>query len=144
MSTRHRELCGIVSALQTYQHYIIGSPFSIYFYCGHKPNLYLWGSKGQLSQRFRRYQVMLTKFQNLKIIWTPGSNLAFPDILGRNITIKDNQKHQLQQKRIPPDIEFHDENGTPITYQIQHEDNPNDTCNDSYPKNKNVATKKNY
>ena len=29
-STLHRELCGIVSALQTYEHYIIGSPFPIY------------------------------------------------------------------------------------------------------------------
>ena len=37
MSTLHRELCGIVSALQTYEHYIIGSPFPIYLYCGHNP-----------------------------------------------------------------------------------------------------------
>ena len=29
MSTFHRELCGIVSALQTNDHYIIGSPFLI-------------------------------------------------------------------------------------------------------------------
>ena len=29
MSTLHRELCGIVSALQTYEHYFIGSPFTI-------------------------------------------------------------------------------------------------------------------
>ena len=31
------------------------------------------------------------------------------------------------------DIEFFDEHGTPVTHQIQHEDNPNDTCNDFYP-----------
>ena len=37
MSTFHRELCGIVSALQTYEHYIIGSPFPIYVYCDHEP-----------------------------------------------------------------------------------------------------------
>ena len=41
--------------------------------------------------------------------------------------------HQLRHKRIPRDIEFFDEHGTPVTYQIQHEDNPNDTCNDSCP-----------
>ena len=81
MSTLHRELCGIVSALQTYQHYIIGSPFQIDLYCDHKPILYLWGCKGQLSDRFFRYQVLITKFQNLKSIWTPESNLVFPDIL---------------------------------------------------------------
>ena len=42
--------------------------------------------------------------------------------------------HQLRHKRIARDIEFFDEHGTPVTYQIQHEDNPNDTCNDFYPK----------
>ena len=52
MSTLHCELCGIVSALQTYEQYIIGSPFPIYIYCDHKPILYLWGRKGQLSHRF--------------------------------------------------------------------------------------------
>ena len=87
MSTLHRELCGIVSALQTYEHYIIGSPFPIYLYCDHKPLLYLWGRKGQLSHRFFRYQVIITKCQNLKIIWTPGSNLAFPEIPSRNVTV---------------------------------------------------------
>ena len=133
MSTLHRDLCGIVSALQTYEHYIIGSPFPIYLYCDHKPILYLWGRKGQLSHRFFRYQVIFTKFQNLKIIWTPGSNLAFPDILSRNFTVEEYHMHQLRHKRIPRDIEFFDEHVSPVTYQIQHEDNPNDTCNDFYP-----------
>ena len=105
-STLHWELCGIVSALQTYKHYIIGSPFPIYLYCDHKPILYLWGRKGQLSHRFFRYQVIITKFQNLKIIWTPGSNLAFPDILSRNVTIDEYQHHQLQHKKLPRDIQF--------------------------------------
>ena len=133
MSTLHPELCGIVSALQTYEHYIIGSQFFFYFYCDHKPILYLWGRKGQLSHRFFRYHVIITKFQNLRIIWTPGSNLAFPGILSRNITIEEYQMHQLQHKRISRDIVFFDEKGTPVSYQIQHEDNPNDTCNDFYP-----------
>ena len=75
----------------------------------------------------------ITKFQSLKIIWTPGSNLAFPDILSRNVTVEEYQMHQLRHKRIPRDIESLDEHGTPVTYQIQHEDNPNDTCNDFYP-----------
>ena len=104
MSTLHRELCGIVSALQTYEHYIIGSPFPIYLCCDHKPILYLWGRKGQLSRRFFRYQVIITKFQNLKIIWTPGSNPAFPDILSRNVTVEEYQRHQLNHKKIPRDI----------------------------------------
>ena len=133
MSTLHRELCGIVSALQTYEHYIVGFPFPIYLYCDHKPIPHLWGRKGQLSHRFFRYQVIITEFQNLKIIWTPGSNVAMPDILSQNVTVEEYQKHQLQHKKIPRDIEFYDEHGSPVTYRIQHDDNPNGNCNDSYP-----------
>ena len=132
MSTLHREFCGIVSALQTYEHYIIGSPFPIYLYCDHEPILYLWGRKGQLSHRFFRYQVIITNFQNLKIIWTPGSNLALPDILGRNVTVDEYQHHQLQHKKQPRDIQFFDEHGQQITYKINHEDTTADTCNDFY------------
>ena len=54
-STLHRELCGIVSALQTSVHYIIGPPFPIYLYCDHKPVFYLWGRKGQLSHSSFRH-----------------------------------------------------------------------------------------
>ena len=133
MLTLHRELCEIVSALQTYEHYIIGSSFPIYLCCDHKPIPYLWERKGKLSPRFFRYQVIITKFQNLKIIWTPGSNLAFSDILSRNVTVEEYQKHQLQHKKIPRDIELYDEQGCPITYRFQHDDNSNDTCNDFYP-----------
>ena len=98
MSTLHRELCGIVSALQTYEHYIIGSLFPMYLYCDHKPILYLWERKGQLSHRFFRYQGIITKFQNLKIIWIPGSNLAFAEILSRKVTVEEYQRHQLKHK----------------------------------------------
>ena len=132
MSTLHRQLCGIVSAIQTYEHYIIGSLFPIYLYCDHKPILYLWGREGQLSHRFFRYQVIIKKFQNLKIIWISGSNLAFPDILSQNVTVEEYQRHQLKHKKIPRDIEFYDEHGSPVTYRIQHDDNPSDIWNDFY------------
>ena len=133
MSTLHREFCGIVSALQTYERYIIGSPFPIYLYCEHKPVSYLWGRKGQLSHRFSRYQVIITKFQNLKIIWTPRFNLVFPDILSRNVTFDEYQHHQVQHKKLPRDIQFFDEHGQQITYKISHDDTSAETCNDFYP-----------
>ena len=41
MSTLHREPCGIVSALQTYEQLIICSLLPIYLYCDHKLILYL-------------------------------------------------------------------------------------------------------
>ena len=133
MSTLRRELCGIVSALQTYKHYIIGSPFPMYLYCDHKPILYPWGRKRQLSHRFFRYQVIITEFQNSKIIWTPGSNLVFPDILSRNVTLDEYQHQQLQQKKLPRDVQFFDEHGQQITYKINHDDIAAETCNDFYP-----------
>ena len=30
-------------------------------------------------------------------------------------------------------MEFYNEHGSPVTYRIQHDDNPSDTCNDFYP-----------
>ena len=77
MSTLHRELCGIISALQTYEHFIIGWPHPINFFCDHKPLLSLWARKGRLSHRFFRYQVIITQFTNLQIIWTPGKIWPF-------------------------------------------------------------------
>ena len=133
MSTLQRELCGIVSALQTYEHYIIESPFPINLYCDHKPILYLWGRKGQLPHRLFRYQVIITKFQKLEIIWTPGSNLAFPEMLSWNVTIDEYQNHQLQHKKLPRDIQFFDEHGQQVTYKISHDDTSAETCNDFYP-----------
>ena len=133
MLTPHRELCGIVSALQTYEHYIIGSPFPNYIYCDHQPILFLWGRKGQLSYGLFRFQAIITKFHTLKTIWTPGSYLAFLDNLSRNVTLERYQKHQLQHEKTPQDYEFFDKNGNPVFYKIQHEDNPHDTCNDFYP-----------
>ena len=132
MSTLHRELCGIVSALQTYERYIIVSPFPIYLYCDHKPILYLWGRKGQLSHRFFKYQVIIN-FHNLKIIWTPRSNPDFPDNLSRNVTLSEANKLQLQHKEIPHDISFYDQDGHKVHYTIKHEDEQNASLNDFYP-----------
>ena len=42
------------------------------------------------------------------------------------------EKSVKPQKK-PRDIEFYDENGSPVIYRIQHDDNLNDTCNDFYP-----------
>ena len=80
------------------------------------------------------------KFQTLKIIWTTVSNLVFPDFTSRNVTLEENQKHQLQHKKMSRDIEFYNEHGSPVIYRIQHDDNPNDSCNDSTQSNANKVT----
>ena len=123
----------MVSALQTYEHYFIGSPFPIYLYCDHKPILYLWGRKGQLSHRFFKYQVIIIKFHNLKIIWMPGSNIAFPDILSRNVTLSEANRSQHQHKENPNDVSFYDQDGHKIHYTVKHEDEQNAPYNIFYP-----------
>ena len=72
LSTRERELLGIVHALQIYDFFIIGSPHPIHIFTDHKPLLHCFTKKGNLSPRFYRAQMQLTKFSKLKIIHTPG------------------------------------------------------------------------
>ena len=49
MSTLKRERCGIISALQTYGHFLIGSPHPIKIFRDQKPLLHLWARKGKLT-----------------------------------------------------------------------------------------------
>ena len=107
VSPQHRELCGMISALQTYEFYVIGSPFPIYLCCDHRPILFLWSRRGQMSHHFFKYQVVITKFQILQIIYTEGKNLAFPDILSQNISLADAKLYQLEHKVLDKDRKFH-------------------------------------
>ena len=77
--------------------------------------------------------MIISKFPNLKIKWTPGSNLAFLDILSRNVSIEEHKKHQLSHKILPNDIHFFDEHGTQVHYKIKHEENDETSKNDFYP-----------
>ena len=115
MSPQHRELCGIISSLQTYELYLIGSPFPIYFFCDHRPILFLWSRRRQLSHSFFKYQVVPTKFQNLKIIYTEGKNLAFPDLLSRQVPIEEAKKFQIEHKTLPKDINFYTSDLKPVS-----------------------------
>ena len=133
MSTRHRDICGIVSALETYEHFLFGSILPIFLYCDYKPILYLWGQKGQLSRRFFKYQVIITKFHNINIIWTPGSNLAFPDIFSRNVTLSEPNKPRPQHEEIPHDISFQGEDGRKVHNTIKRKDKQNASYNKFYP-----------
>ena len=91
------------------------------------------GTKGTTITSVYQVSSNHKKFQILKIIGTPGPNFGFPDIPSRNVTVEEYQKHQLQHKKIPSDIEFYDEHGSPVTYRIQYDDTTNGTWNDFYP-----------
>ena len=103
----------------------------MYLYKDQKPLLYLWGCREKSSHRFFRYQIVISQFQNLKIIWTEGKNLAFPDNLIKNVSIKNLDNYQLKHKKIPKNIKFYDESGNEEKYFVLH-DNEKGQKNDCY------------
>ena len=104
----------------------------MYLYTDHKPLLYLWGRRGKISHRFFRYQLVISQFQNLKIIWTEGKNLAFPDILSRNVSIKDLDKYQLKHKKSRKTLNFMTSQATKKKDFVLH-DNEKGQKNNCYP-----------
>ena len=58
--------------------------------------------------------------------------LAFPDILSRNVKLKDLDKYQLKHKIFPKDISFYDQNGNEEKYFVLH-DNEKRNAADFYP-----------
>ena len=77
LSTLDRELLGIVHALQIYEFLIIGSSHPIHSFTDHKHLLHCFTKKSNLSPRFYRAQMQLTKFSKLKIIHTPGKKSLY-------------------------------------------------------------------
>ena len=72
MSTLHGELRAVISALQAFEPFIIGSSHPMKTFCDHKPMLNLWARRGRLFHRFFRNEVITTQLTNLQIIWAPG------------------------------------------------------------------------
>ena len=136
LSTLDRELLGIVHALQIYEFLIIGSPHPIHIFTDHKPLLRCFTKKGNLSPRFYRAQMQLTKFSKFNIIHTSGKNLSVADILSRSFTKAELQLNQLKHKQLPPQIDFALlQNGTlkPVHYLIKHEEILPRRKHDSHP-----------
>ena len=106
LSTLDREFLGIVHALQIYEFLIIGSSHPIHIFTDHKSLLHCFTKKGNLSPRFYRAPMQLTKFSKLKIIHTPGKNLSVVDMLSRSFTKAELHLNQLKHKHLPPQIDF--------------------------------------
>ena len=66
-STYDRELCAITFALSQHEFIVIGSKFPINIFTDHNPIL---------TPRQFRAQMLLTKFSNLQIIHTAGTNIT--------------------------------------------------------------------
>ena len=91
LSTLDRKLLAIVYALQIYEFLIIGSPHPIYIFTDHKPLLHCFAKKGNLSPRFYRAQMQLTKILQTESHSYPWKKLncssyAFTNFYKRTIT----------------------------------------------------------
>ena len=126
LSTYDRELCAITFALSQYEFIIIGSKFPITVFTDHNPILFLFTRKGNLTPRQYKAQMLLTKFSNLQLIHTAGTNLTVADMLSRDFSTINAKTYQLQHKTLPPHIDFLQlkQNNIlkPIHYLVKHED----------------------
>ena len=77
--------------------------------------------------------MVITQFTNLQIFWTPGKNLAFPDLLSRNASLKELNGHQLAHKEIPKDIRFFNQSRHEVQYLIDHNSSADGGIDDFYP-----------
>ena len=92
--------------------------------------------KGNLSPRFHRAQMQLTKFSRLKLIHTPGKNLSVADMSIRSFTKAEKQLNQLKHQQLPKQIDSALlQNGTlkPVHYLIKHEEILPHQKHDSHP-----------
>ena len=92
--------------------------------------------RGNLSPRFYRAQMQLTKFSNLKIIHTPVKNLSVADMLSRSFTEAELQLNQLKHKQLPPQIDFailQNDTLEPVHHLIKHEEILPHQKHDSHP-----------
>jgi hypothetical protein len=76
-----RELLGIVRALETWRHYLQGSPFPTVILSDHK-NLTYFRTAQKLNRRQARWSLFLSEF-DLKLLHTPGSKMIQSDALSR-------------------------------------------------------------
>ena len=136
LSTLDRELLGIVHALQVYEFPIIGLLNPIHIFTDRKPLLHCLTKKANLSPRFYRAQMQLTKFSKLKIIHTPGKNLSVADELSRSFTKTELLLNQLKHKLLPPQNDFailQNKTLKPVHYLIKHEEILRHQKHDSHP-----------
>ena len=84
LSTLMRECTAIIYTLPEYEFLLLGSKNPTVLFTDHKPKIFLFKQKSNPSHRFYRFQLILTKFPNLHIVWTAGKNLSLHDTLSRN------------------------------------------------------------
>src|SRR6202790_4062053 len=76
-----RELLGIVRALETWRHYLLGSPHPTTIFSDHK-NLTYFRQVQKLNRRQARWSLFLSQFE-LNLVHVPGTQIIQSDALSR-------------------------------------------------------------
>ena len=84
LSTLMRECTAIIYTPTEYEFLILGSKHPTNLFTDRKPIIFVFTQKSKLNHRIYRFQLILTKFPKLHIVWKVGKNLALPHTLSRN------------------------------------------------------------
>ena len=84
LSTLMRECTAIIYTLTEYEFLILWSKHPTILFTDHKPYIFVFTQKLNPNHRVYRFQLILSNFPNLHIVWTARKNLALPDTLSRN------------------------------------------------------------
>ena len=105
LSTLMRECTAIIRTLKENEFLILGSKHPIVLFTDHKSIKFIFTQKSNPNHRVYRFQLSLTKFPILQVVWTAGKNLALPDTLNRN---KPTELVKRKTKvEIPQNIKFY-------------------------------------
>ena len=106
-----RELLAIIRALDTWHHYLQGSPFPIVVHTNHK-NLTYWWDPQQLTSQQLRWQLKLSEY-DLILQHIAGWDLVVSDALSRRVDHAPDDEPSELQYMFPPTF-FRDEELPPI------------------------------
>ena len=88
MSTLHCELCGVISALQTYEQYFFGSNFPICLYCDQKPFVYF---------RNQRRHIVFSTIKSSTPKFTAPNSYGHLDLYSHFLTFSAGKWHSQRQ-----------------------------------------------
>ena len=77
LSTLMRECTAIIYTLRAYEFLILVSKHPTFLFTDHKSIIFLSTQNSNPNHRVYRFQVILMKFTNLHIVWTPGKKTCF-------------------------------------------------------------------
>src|SRR6516164_945641 len=99
-----RELLGIITALETWRHYLMGSPHEVTVLSDHK-NLTYFKTPQKLNRRQARWNLVLSQY-NLHLIHVPGKRMVQSDALSRRPDHVPGEDEDNEEMTLLPDSLF--------------------------------------